>query len=176
MNRSILILAAVCMGALVGCASATAAGGPRSVGTTHAGPSEPFQPPDAPVRIVYGGYLTSDPAPAGSVPTVDESKALAAAADLDFAPDLRPGTPTVTLRMVTINTDPKNTDPSSTPITVSPRLGWMVIWSNSKPAVHGPAPVGGQTRPTVAENCQFIVTVDATNGAALDTQQLCNPA
>ena len=157
--------------------SAAAPGGPRSANMSHAKvASEPFEPPDAPVRINYGEYLTSDTPPANSVPAIDENKALAAASGLDFAPDLRPGTPTVTLRLVTINTDPKNTDPSVTPITVSTRLGWMVIWSNSKPDLQRPAPVGGPSRPATAETCEFIVTIDATSGTAIDTQQLCKPA
>ncbi len=133
--------------------------------------TSPLARPDTAGRVVYDAGLVSDPVPAGSPRVaVSATRALAVAAEQQqFGPDLQPGTPTATLRMVTVGSAGDEPAPTA-------RASWVLTWTGSAAAVRGPVTLSDQDRARIraATRCVFVVVVDATSAKAVDARQLCS--
>lgn len=86
--------------------------------------------------------------------------------DQNFGPEMQPGAPLPTLRLVRIGL--LEDEPT-------PHLAWVLTWRNSRPALHGPPSLSAEKRAEIAANsdCIFLVVIDATTGATEYVGQLC---
>ncbi|HEX8093803.1 hypothetical protein [Jatrophihabitans sp.] len=85
---------------------------------------------------------------------------------IGFNAAYQPGTPTVTLRSISIGYPGQDTYPS--------HPAWIVIWQGSKPWRTGRADRGSQPAASSDDlHCLYLVVVNAATGQAEDARQLC---
>jgi hypothetical protein len=130
--------------------------------------SDPLADPSRVTRINYSPMLISDPLPSPApeiAVTSEEALAIARRGQV-LSSDMQPGTPTATLRMVTVG--PPEDHPAARP-------AWVLTWRNSKPVVHGPVTLSAERRAELIANlnCVFVVVVDAGSGSAEYAAQFC---
>jgi hypothetical protein len=143
---------------------------PRSKSAPRQIKTDPLTRPDSPGRIVYSSELVSEPMPKqAKAARVSKAKALGAADVGQFGPGLQPGTPTATLRMVSLRT------PGAAAQAARP--SWVLTWAASRPDIKGPATNTAADRRRLAADvqCIFVMVVDADTGVARDARQLCVP-
>jgi hypothetical protein len=127
-----------------------------------------FAAPDDPSTITYDSGLVSQPIDPAYLPPVDAVAAVKAATIIGFNASLQPGTPTVTLRSVSIGYEGQST------FTAHP--AWIIIWHGSMPWATGGAnrisPPTGKSSDNL--NCIYVMAVNAVTGRAEDARQLCS--
>lgn len=124
---------------------------------------------DANSTLRYTTTLRTDPVPPGRSPTFSSAQAISAALAANFPKDLQPGAPQIALRSVTLGDEVSKT---------STFLGWVLVWSGSRPDIKGPPPGQGKrgsVGPVPALTCTFVMVVDATTLELRDVEQLCGP-
>lgn len=106
---------------------------------------------------------------------VTSDEAITAAENNGFPVEMRPGTPEVALRIVTFDLGGGIPDPNSEASRAYyDRLSWVVIYHNSAPDIHGPAPVAGEGVEKREMSCIMLFVVDAVDGSGVfDVRQLC---
>jgi hypothetical protein len=165
----------------VGCASADATSGattgapPQVAGQSSSpikgGPdlaTNPFDPPDSPYEVIYGRDFRSRPLPAlNAIYPVTAEEAIANAAQNGFGAGhgWTPGTPTATLRQVTVG--------SGSQAVTGP--AWVLIWKGSPVVIVGKATFIGEQRTMLADqaSCEFLVVIDANTGDGHRAGQIC---
>ena len=181
-----------CVLATAGCANAPTAAapaGPSSAVAAHnpigAVPNKagaaakpvgnPFASPTSAVEINYGTGLKTRPAPLNAVAAVAASRARSIAATHAIT-SLASATPIATLRLVDL--DPSMGSASGPSVNVvRNRLAWVMTYPNSEPQIYGPANLTAADRKALAAKteCIFLVVVDASSGAPVDSEQVCRP-
>ena len=129
---------------------------------------DPLADPSRATRINYSPMLVSDPlpSPAPAIAITRKDALAIARRGQDFGPEMQPGTPTVTLRMVTVG--PPEDHPAARP-------AWVLTWRNSRLDLHGPVTLSAEKRAELIANanCVFVVVIDATSGSAEYAAQFC---
>jgi hypothetical protein len=134
-------------------------------------PTNPFDDPDSPYRVVYDDGLISDPIPENAPPPeISKQDALdyTHTENGRIGSSLRVGDPTETLRMVSTAL---SDDPSPAPATPS----WVLIWPVPHPDIGGGVDMTEEDGQALAarSTCEFVMVVDATKGIGTATEQIC---
>ncbi|CAN5418266.1 hypothetical protein BH24ACT9_BH24ACT9_16660 [soil metagenome] len=106
---------------------------------------------------------------------VTSEEAIAAAENNGFPKDMRPGEPEVALRIATFDLGGGIPDPNGEASgAYYDRLTWVVIYHDSAPDIHGPAPADGAATDRPEMSCIMLFVVDAVDGSGVfDVRQLC---
>jgi hypothetical protein len=166
--------------ALAGPSSAVAGQNPNgAMPAKTGGPAKPvgnpFASPTSATEINYGTGLKTRPAPRNAVAAVAASRARSIAATHAIK-SLASVTPIATLRLVDL--DPSMGSASGPSVNVvRNRLAWVMTYPNSEPQIYGPANLTATDRKALAAKteCIFLVVVDASSGAPVDSEQVCRP-
>jgi hypothetical protein len=119
--------------------------------------------------VDYGSGITTRPAP-DAVPALTSTEAVTLATRIDMPRELMPGTPTTTLRFVTV--DPGGAEEGGPP---AEKLAWVLVYDGSPADLHGPVGLSRERRQEIAagSRCSFIVILDARSGGTLALKQRC---
>lgn len=122
----------------------------------------PFTPPDAPYTFHYSDQLASSPIGNTKVPTTPDQAIEAAKQQQPPDEEMQPGTPSVTLRMVSEGYSGQDSSAVAHP-------AWVLTWTGGRADVHGPATLSPSDRARIAKTyvCLAITVVDASS---LDVQ------
>ena len=143
---------------LTSCATGSTSPAAGNIGSSPAQLNyNPFSPPDSPYRIAYNDQLTSDLVDSNSSVTVTAEQAYRDVLDADGKDDYRrPGTPTETLRTVSVGYEGQGDS-------FKPHTAWVLTWSNGKAVVGGPASLSADERAKLESTyvCTVVVVVNA---------------